>query len=138
MSRMFNAPPSWRHFAQELELKDVTSTARAADHFVIIKMEPYLVRHYLHPKVDEDDGVYFVGYVLDELFLALAEHRPASIFSFGTWLGLVVDVDVRKRRSGRPVTLRLCFMVGPCGPSPLQAKIWRAYQPGEDSEELPF
>jgi hypothetical protein len=135
---MFNAPLSWRHFPEQLELKDVTSTARAADHFALIKMEPYLVPHYLHPTVDEDNGVYFVGYVLDELFLAIAELRPATIFSFGTWLGLVLDLDVRQRRSGRPVTLRLCFLLGPCESSPLQVKIWRAYQPEEDSEELPF
>lgn len=135
---MFRPPPSWRHLPEDLEFKDVTSTPRVAGHFVFIKMESYLVQRYLHPEFDDENGVYFIGYLLDELFLAVAELRPATIFSFGTWLGLILDVDARKRRGGQPVTLRLCFMLGSCAASPLQVKIWMAFQPSEDSEELPF
>lgn len=117
---------------------DVTTTARAAEYSLTTHVEAEIVRGYLHPNVEEDDGVYFIGYLLDEMYLALAESRPATIFSFGKWLGLVMEVNVRHRRSEATECLRLCFVLGPCTARNLRVKVWRALQFPPDAEELPF
>lgn len=136
MNRIFNTSRAARDLP-EVTFSDVTTTALAAGHNIGLRVETSVVRRYQVPRSCDDEGMAFIGMLLEALYDALAERIPAKRVSHGEWLTTYLEVEAQHRQRQNPEALHLRVLLGPCNTDNPEILICRAASP-EDECESPF
>lgn len=93
---------------------DASRTAYAAGYNLHLLVQVELIRNYHLPAFCEEDGVAFLGRLVESMYLALAERIPARHTAYRDWLATQFSFRVQHRRKHQPETIQLLVLTGPC------------------------
>ena len=118
-------------------LTDVTSTGRACDQNQKLKADTALIRNYVIPALQDDEGIALISAIIECLHLALCEQVHSIRVSHGTWLSIHCEFVAQHRRKQVPEILNLRFLLGPCTSDDPTVFVLLTPPPSDD-EAAPF